>query len=258
MPMEELVGQVAAVTGAGQGIGRAIAQELHSQGAAVAVLEIDAESGTEVVARLEEQRPDSALFRCCDVTVEDDVAGAFAEIVARFGRLDVLVNNAGRNTYYRATTMTEAEWEDAMGVDLKSVWLCAKHALPAMREGGAIVNIASIHAFVTNTGMFPYAAAKSGVVGLTRVLALDHAADGVRVNAVCPGWTRTRLVQEWFDRQEDPAAAEQRVFNAHPLGRIATPEEIAACVTFLASDRASFVTGTTLVVDGGLTARFPG
>jgi NAD(P)-dependent dehydrogenase (short-subunit alcohol dehydrogenase family) len=256
--MGELEGKVAAVTGAGQGIGRAIAQELHRQGADVAVLEVEAASGAEAAAELDERRPDSALFRRCDVTVEDDVAAAFATIVERFGRLDVLVNNAGRNTYHRATTMTEVEWDEAMGVDLKSVWLCAKYAIPAMSKGGAIVNIASIHAFVTNTGMFPYAAAKSGVVGMTRVLALDHAGEGIRVNAVCPGWTRTRLVQDWFDRQDDPADAEQKVFDVHPLGRIGSPEEIAACVSFLASDRASFVTGTTLVVDGGLTARFPG
>jgi NAD(P)-dependent dehydrogenase (short-subunit alcohol dehydrogenase family) len=256
--MGELEGKVAAVTGGGQGIGRAIAQELHGQGARVAVLEIDRENGSEAADELLALRPDSALFVACDVTIEAQVAGAFREISARFGGLDVLVNNAGRNTYYRATTMTEADWDDAMGVDLKSVWLCAKHAIPAMSNGGAIVNIASIHAFVTNTGMFPYAAAKSGVVGLTRVLALDHAAEGIRVNAVCPGWTRTRLVQEWFDRQDDPAAAEQHVFGVHPLGRIGTPKEIAACVSFLASDRASFVTGTTLLVDGGLTARFPG
>jgi NAD(P)-dependent dehydrogenase (short-subunit alcohol dehydrogenase family) len=256
--MGELEGKVAAVTGGGQGIGRAIARELHGQGARVAVLEIDRENGCEAADELLALSQDSALFLACDVTVEVQVAAAFREISARFGGVDVLVNNAGRNTYYRATTMTEADWDDAMGVDLKSVWLCAKHAIPAMSNGGAIVNIASIHAFVTNTGMFPYAAAKSGVVGLTRVLALDHAAEGIRVNAVCPGWTRTRLVQEWFDRQEDPAAAEQHVFGVHPLGRIGTPEEIAACVSFLASDRASFVTGATLLVDGGLTARFPG
>jgi NAD(P)-dependent dehydrogenase (short-subunit alcohol dehydrogenase family) len=256
--MGELEGKIAAVTGAGQGIGRAIARELHGQGARVAVLEIDRENGSEAAAELLALRPDSALFLACDVSVEAEVAHAFDEITSRFGHLDVLVNNAGRNTYYRATTMTEADWDEAMGVDLKSVWLCAKHAIPAMSSGGAIVNIASIHAFVTTTGMFPYAAAKSGVVGLTRVLALDHAAEGIRVNAVCPGWTRTRLVQEWLDRQDDPAAAEQQVFGVHPLGRIGTPEEIAACASFLASDRASFVTGTTLLVDGGLTARFPG
>jgi NAD(P)-dependent dehydrogenase (short-subunit alcohol dehydrogenase family) len=250
--MGELDGKIAAVTGGGQGIGRAVAQELRRQGASVAVLELDRPSGAAAAEEV------GGLFLPCDVSVEAEVADAFRAIVDRFGRVDVLVNNAGRNTYYRATTMTEAEWDEAMGVDLKSVWLCAKHAIPAMTGGGAIVNISSIHAFLTNTGMFPYAGAKSGVVGLTRGLALDHAAEGIRVNAVCPGWTRTRLVQEWFDLQPDPAAAEQQVFDVHPLGRIATPEEIASCVSFLASGRASFVTGTTLLVDGGLSARFAG
>jgi NAD(P)-dependent dehydrogenase (short-subunit alcohol dehydrogenase family) len=158
--------------------------------------------------------------------------------------------------------MTEAERDAVFAVDLKGAWLCAKHAIPEMRRagGGPIVNIASIDAFMTIHGMFPYAAAKSGLVGLTRSLALDHGPDNIRVNAVCPGWPRTALVQEWFDRRPDPATVEASVLAVHPLGGYplgpGTPAEIATFVAFLLSDEASFITGAALLIDGGLSAQF--
>ena len=170
----------------------------------------------------------------------------------------MLVNNAGANAYFDAAAMTEAEWDAVFAVDLKGAWLCCKHALPAMKRAGAgsIVNIASIHATLTMAGMFPYAAAKAGLVGLTRSLALDAARAHIRVNAVLPGWTRTRLVEEWFRMQPDPAEAERRVLAVHPLGRLSTPLEVANLVAFVASDEASAITGAALAVDGGLSARF--
>jgi NAD(P)-dependent dehydrogenase (short-subunit alcohol dehydrogenase family) len=154
--------------------------------------------------------------------------------------------------------MTEAQWEQVFAVDLKGAWLCAKHVLPSMRarRSGSIVNIASIHATLTIAGMFPYAAAKSGLVGLTRSLALDCAPLGIRVNAVSPGWTRTHLVEEWFGLQPDPAAAEAGVMKAHPMRRIATPAEIANVVAFVASDEASAMTGASVSVDCGLGIQF--
>jgi NAD(P)-dependent dehydrogenase (short-subunit alcohol dehydrogenase family) len=150
--------------------------------------------------------------------------------------------------------MTEAEWDRVFAVDLKGAWLCAKHALPLMKRAGrgSIVNIASIHATLTIAGMFPYAAAKAGIVGLTRSLALEYAPLGIRVNAVLPGYTRTRLVEEWFKTQPDPAEAERRALALHPLRRIATPAEIANLVAFVASDEASAITGASLAADCGL------
>jgi NAD(P)-dependent dehydrogenase (short-subunit alcohol dehydrogenase family) len=121
---------------------------------------------------------------------------------------------------------------------------------------GSIVNIASIHATMTTAGMFPYAAAKSGIVGMTRSLALDYGPYGIRVNAICPGWTRTRLVEEWLAKQPDPEAALRHVNEVHPLRRIASPAEIANLIAFVASDEASFITGAALAIDGGLSARF--
>jgi NAD(P)-dependent dehydrogenase (short-subunit alcohol dehydrogenase family) len=247
-----LQGKVAVVTGGASGIGRAIVERLDDEGCRVACLDVDAARGAELSARR------SVAFVRCDVTREAEVAGALATVAAELGPLGLLVNNAGVNAYADAGEMTEDEWDRFFALDLKATWLCTKHALPQLREcgGGVIVNIASIHAFLTTRGMFPYAAAKSGLVGLTRSLALDHGHEGIRVNAVCPGWVRTQLVQEWIDQQDDPVAAERSVLAAHPLGRIGTPEEIAGIVAFLGSDDATFFTGATLLVDGGLSARF--
>ena len=197
-------------------------------------------------------------FVPADITREADVRRLVDDVVRRHDAVDILVNNAGVNAYYDAAAMTEAEWDAVFAVDLKGAWLCAKHALPHMRRRGrgSIVNIASIHARLTMAGMFPYAAAKSGLVGLTRSLALDCARDNIRVNAVLPGWTRTRLVEDWFGMQPDPAAAERSILDVHPLGRIASPAEVANVVAFVASDEASAMTGAAVSVDCGLGIRF--
>jgi NAD(P)-dependent dehydrogenase (short-subunit alcohol dehydrogenase family) len=197
-------------------------------------------------------------FCRADVTVEADVKRAIEDVVTRHGTLDVLVNNAGVNAYFDATEMTSAEWDRVFGVDLKSAWLCAKYALPPMKRAGrgSIVNIASIHAALTIPGMFPYAAAKAGLLGLTRSLALEYGPAGIRVNAVLPGYTRTRLVEEWLRTQPDPVAAERRVLEVQPLRRMAEPEEIANLVAFVASDEASAITGASLAADCGLGVMF--
>jgi NAD(P)-dependent dehydrogenase (short-subunit alcohol dehydrogenase family) len=252
-----LGGKVAVVTGGAQGIGRAIVDKFAREGARVTFLDREEGAGA-ATARELGGNGGSVGFVRADVTRETEVEDAVRGVVGRAGRLDVLVNNAGVNAYFDATRMTEADWDAVFAVDLKGAWLCAKHALPAMTRagGGAIVNIASIHAGLTIAGMFPYAAAKSGLVGLTRSLALDYAPANVRVNAVLPGWTRTRLVEEWFAKQSDPGEAERRVLAVHPLGRLSTPMEVANLVAFVASDEASAITGAALAVDGGLSARF--
>jgi NAD(P)-dependent dehydrogenase (short-subunit alcohol dehydrogenase family) len=252
-----LGGKVALVTGGAQGIGRAIVQKLAQEGARVTFLDREEAAGA-AAAREEGGGGAAVAFIRADVTREAEVKAAVGEVVQREGRLDVLVNNAGVNAYADATAMTEAEWDAVFAVDLKGAWLCAKHALPAMKRAraGSIVNIASIHANLTIAGMFPYAAAKSGLVGLTRSLALDYAPSNIRVNAVLPGWTRTRLIEEWFRKQPDPAEAERQVLAVHPLGRLSTPMEVANLVAFVASDEASAITGAALAVDGGLGVRF--
>ena len=253
--MTNLEGRVAFVTGGARGIGRACVERLQTAGAAVAFCDVDDEAGREVAGLLA-HRATPVEFVHCDVTSEDQVGRAMSSTLERFGTVDVLVANAGIDAPFDAATMSEQEWESFFAIDLKSVWLCAKHALPQMRERrrGSIVTIASIHAFVTSKGKFPYAAAKSGVVGLTRALALDEAKHGIRVNAVCPGYTRTRMLG--LESTDDPAATERDMAAIHPLGRIGEPIEIANVVAFLASDEASFITGASILVDGGLSARF--
>jgi NAD(P)-dependent dehydrogenase (short-subunit alcohol dehydrogenase family) len=253
--MERLAGKVALITGGARGIGRAIVEKFAAEGASVAFVDVDDELGCRAAQALANS---GVEFRHADVTVESDVERTVAALVSSRGTIDVLVNNAGINAYFDATEMTEDEWDRVFAVDLKGAWLCAKHVLRAMKRAGrgSIVNIASIHATLTMAGMFPYAAAKSGVVGLTRSLALDYAPLGIRVNAVLPGWTRTRLVEDWFAMQPDPSEAERRVLAVHPLRRIAVPAEIANLVAFVASDEASAITGAALAVDCGLGVQF--
>jgi NAD(P)-dependent dehydrogenase (short-subunit alcohol dehydrogenase family) len=255
--LRRLDGKIAVVTGGSRGIGRAIVEKFLAEGAKVTFLDVDEAGGRQTVRELVVPA-DTLSFERADITREADVRRAMEQVITAHGTIDVLVNNAGVNAYFDATAMTEAEWDAVFGVDLKGAWLCGKHALPAMKKAGrgSIVNVASIHATLTIAGMFPYAAAKSGVVGLTRSLALDYAPLGIRVNAVLPGWTRTRLVDEWFEMQPDPREAERRVMAAHPLRRIATPAEIANLVAFVASDEASAIVGAALAIDCGLGIQF--
>jgi len=252
-----LDGRVAVVTGGSRGIGRATVEKFLAEGARVTFLDVDETAGREAIREID-GAAGTLAFERADVTREADVSRAMAAVVLAHGTIDVLVNNAGVNAYFDAAAMTEAEWDAVFAVDLKGAWLCCKHVLPAMKKAGrgSIVNIASIHASVTMAGMFPYAAAKSGVVGLTRSLALDYAPLNIRVNAVLPGWTRTRLVEDWFKMQPDPAAAERHLMDVHPLRRIAMPAEIANLIAFVASDEASAIVGAALAIDCGLGIQF--
>jgi NAD(P)-dependent dehydrogenase (short-subunit alcohol dehydrogenase family) len=252
-----LSGRVAVITGGSRGIGRATVELFLAAGASVVFCGRDAAVGDAVAAQLS---PSPVAFVAADVALEADVARVVEHAAARFGPPTIVVNNAGVNANFDATTMTSDGWDRFFAIDLKASWLTVKHAVPHMRAtgGGAIVNVSSIHGFATLPGFFPYAAAKSGLVGLTRSLALDHGPDGVRVNCVAPGFTRTRLVQDSIDRASDPSANEARMVRGVALGRIAEPIEVARAIRFLASDEASYVTGASLLVDGGLTARRAG
>ncbi len=251
-----LDGEIAIVTGGARGIGKAVVEVFVAHGARVVFCDLDPDLGKSV----EQQVGDRAKFIPADVSVETDVAAVAEACTTAFGPATILVNNAGINANFDATTMTGDEWDRFMGVDLKSAWLGAKYVLPHMRDvgRGAIVNVASMHALATLEGFFPYAAAKSGLVGMTRSLALDWGPHGIRVNAVAPGYIRTRLVQDSIDRNADRDAAEQSMVRGIALRRIGEPVEVANVIRFLASDDASYVSGTTIHIDGGVTARRSG
>lgn len=249
-------GHVAFVTGGARGIGRATVERMASEGARVAFCDIDAEVGERTAAEI----GGHVRFYPCDLADESQVADAISRTRADLGDVSVLVNNAGVNANFDMATMTTEEWDRFMAVDLRAAWLTAKYAVPAMQAagGGALVNVSSMHGFVTLKGFFPYAAAKSGLLGLTRSMALDYGESGIRVNVVCPGFIRTRLVQDSIDLNPDPAAAEAAMVRGVALQRMAEPAEVAAAIAFLASDDASYISGASLMVDGGLTARRAG
>jgi len=248
-----LIDEVVLVTGAARGIGRAVAEKAAAEGAAVGLIDVLAGELARTTAEL---RTTGARVAAVvgDVTDEDAVAEAVGELSSELGLATVLVNNAGKNAYADATRMTVAEWDSVFDVDLKGAWLMARQVLPSMIENrhGAIVNIASIHSSLTTAGMFPYAAAKSGLVGMTRSLALDVGPHNVRVNAVSPGYIATDLLEEFFTTFP---AEREHALDVHPLGRIGTPADVAEVVCFLASRAAAFVTGANWAVDGGLGVR---
>ncbi|MGW2227268.1 SDR family NAD(P)-dependent oxidoreductase [Streptomyces formicae] len=250
--MINLAGKVGLVTGAGSGIGRATAIELARQGAAVTVTDID-ESTTIETTELIRAEGGEALPVTVDITDEDAVRTAVERTVATYGGLDLAVNNAGLDSHHRQLDqMPLAEFEHVVHVNLSGTFLCMKHELPALRSrgGGAIVNIASaggLHAIPTAPA---YVAAKHGVVGLTRTAAVDYAPHGIRVNAVCPGPTRTPGLERVAAGTNLIALQE----SITPLGRMATAEEAAGVAVWLCSGAASYVTGVAMSVDGGRRA----
>jgi NAD(P)-dependent dehydrogenase (short-subunit alcohol dehydrogenase family) len=249
-------GQHVLVTGGARGIGAAIVAKALAEGARVSIIDLEEAAGRDLLVALGAGK--RALFSAGDVRRASDIERAIDAAKTSFGPVSGLVNNAGRNVYADPAAMTEEEWEDVFAVDLKSAWLAARAVMPAMKAArkGVIVNIASLHADLTYPGMFPYAAAKSGLVGLTRSLALELGPWQIRVNALSPGYVETALVAEFFARGDQ--ALRERVLAAHPMRRMGSPSEIANCAVFLLSDESSFVTGANWRVDGGLGARFAG
>jgi NAD(P)-dependent dehydrogenase (short-subunit alcohol dehydrogenase family) len=241
--------KVVVITGAGAGIGRATALLCAQEGATVACVDRDAAAAEAVAAAL--SRPGMAIT--ADVGAEAEVAAAMRAVADRFGRIDVLLSNAGFGIQGAVTETSEADWDAIFRVNVKGVFLCAKHAIPIMaaKGGGVIVNTASNIAIVGIRDRAAYVATKGAVDALTRAMAIDHAAQGIRVNAVAPGPTATSYFEGMLARSNDPEAFTAGLAARSPLNRVAQPEEIARAILFLASDESSFMLGATLVVDGG-------
>jgi NAD(P)-dependent dehydrogenase (short-subunit alcohol dehydrogenase family) len=251
-----LLGKVAVVTGAASGIGRATATLLAQRGASVCIVDWNADGGEETAAQIRSEGG-TASFQKVDVSKAAEVESLMDTLLATYGRLDILVNNAAVQILGTLTETSEESWDRIHDVNLKGVFLCCKYAIPLMigRVGATIVNVASVLGIVADPDLTAYCAAKGGVISLTKAAALTYGPQGIRINCICPGDVETQLVKEYFDNNADPVAFRQEVYSNYALKRIASPTEVAKAIAFLASDEASFMAGSTLIVDGGLTVK---
>jgi NAD(P)-dependent dehydrogenase (short-subunit alcohol dehydrogenase family) len=247
--------KVAAVTGGASGIGRASARMLADEGAAVVLGDVD-DAGADVAAGIEERGGRSAFVRT-DVSSWADVERLIGTAVDRFGRLDVMVNNAGVAISGAAGEMSEEDWNRVIDVNLTGVWRGMRLAIPEMLKtgGGSIVNTSSVQSLVGFNGWSGYAASKGGINALTQQAAVEYAPQGIRVNAIIPGTILTGMNEGVLAEHPDPDGLMAEWTRMHPIGRIGQPEEVATAVVYLASDESSFVTGMLLRVDGGMVVR---
>ena len=257
MAEAEFGGRTVLVTGAAKGMGASIASAFAAKGASVASMDID-ESALRQAVDETAATGGSALAVVGDVARDADAARAVRETVAAFGRLDIVVNNAGIARLGTIDTFTEDDWDAAFGVNVKAQFLLSRHAIPHLREagGGTIINVASVQAYWSHGGSFAYSASKGASVAFTRALSLDHAREGIRVVGIAPGSVRTPMLYSEAKRMapDDPEGALASWGKAHPIGRLIEPEEIAKLALFLAGDGASALSGCTVLADGGLVA----
>ncbi len=245
----DLTAKQVVVTGGAKGIGGAAVTRFLEEGACVTVLDMDEKQARERLVNFE----DRSFFIHCDVSKADQVKGAFNQIDVRFGAVDVLVNNAGIQRYSTVTDTTEEEWDLVMNVNLKSAFLCSKYAIPLMqkRGKGVVINVASVQSFITQRKVAPYTTSKTAMLGLTRSIAVDYAPD-IRAVAVCPGTVDTPMLRWAANQSPDPEEVYREVREMHLTQRIAEPVEIADLILYLSSDKAAFITGQAIRIDGGL------
>lgn len=255
-----LAGKHALITGAGSGIGGAIAELFAREGADLALLDLTREAAQSTAERLAGETGRRCLAIGADVADLAQVQSGFEQALKAFGRLDILVNCAGINVFGDPLATTEGDWQRCLGVNLMGAWHCIRAALPSMLEAnyGHIVNIASVHGHKIIPGAFPYPVAKHGLIGLTRSLGIEYAARGIRVNSISPGLILTPAAEAWLQSCPDPEAERRRQVELLPCRRIGQPEEVAYTALFLASDEARFINATDILVDGGRSQLYHG
>ncbi|RAV20931.1 SDR family NAD(P)-dependent oxidoreductase [Paenibacillus contaminans] len=247
--------KVVVVTGGGSGIGQAVCRRFAAEGAKVAVIGRTLSKCENTAAEIA-AAGGTAFAVQADVAVEEEVKQAIRSVMDRFGKIDVLVNNAAVCPQIKLTDMSFSQWNEVIGCNLGSIFLACREVIPHMLEaaGGAIVNLSSVHALATSEGYAAYAAAKGGIVSMTRAVALDYAKNNIRVNAVLPGAVHTPMLESSVKKLDDDKANIMQIWNdAQPIGRVGKAEEIASVVLFAASPDNSFMTGAVLVADGGMT-----
>jgi NAD(P)-dependent dehydrogenase (short-subunit alcohol dehydrogenase family) len=254
--MMKLKGKVAIVTGAGSGIGKASAVLFAQEGASVVVVDWNRETGARTAESIRGSGGE-AVYCYADVSNPHDVEAMVNTAVEKYGKLNALFNNAAIQLISPLVETTEDLWDRVHRVNLKGVFLGCKYAIPAMirNGGGSIINTASVLGFMGDPDLPAYCAAKGGVIALTRAAALGYGPQGVRINCICPGDIETPLLQDYFNKDPDPARLRQEVSAKYALRRVGKPQEVAQLAVFLASDESSFMTGTTMVIDGGLTVK---
>jgi NAD(P)-dependent dehydrogenase (short-subunit alcohol dehydrogenase family) len=253
----KLQDRVAVITGAGSGIGRACAIEFAGEGASVAVVDIDASTARETVRLIERAGGIARPFET-DFSRAESVERLVADTRAAFHHVDVLVNNAAIQVNKTVEDTSVEEWNREIAVNLGGVFLCSKFFMPLLRTNrGCIVNMSSVNGFFVEPFCAGYCATKAAIIALTKAMAIDHGKEGIRVNCICPGYIDAGLAEGYFQAQPDPAAARLAAGKLHALWRIGRPEEVARVAVFLASDDASFMTGSAVVVDGGFGSGLP-
>jgi NAD(P)-dependent dehydrogenase (short-subunit alcohol dehydrogenase family) len=249
----KLQDKVAIVTGSSKGIGEGIARVFSAEGAKVVIVSRNEVEGARMALELG-GADGRAVYIRTDVTDSASIRNLIDRTVEIFGKIDILVNNAGYHISKNAEETSEEEWEFIQNTNLRSTFLCCKYAIPHLRKTrGNIISISSMAGIIGQSNAAAYIATKGGQIAMSKGMALDFAKDGIRVNVICPGWIQTPLVEDWFGQQKDEQAARAYIYGKHPLGRIGTIEECGKAALFLASGDASFITGITLNIDGGIT-----